>query len=131
MAQRDISSLEDIQHMVNSFYATIQLDEVLGPIFNGVIQDRWPAHLEKMYRFWQTILLSEHTYSGSPFAPHAKLPIDKAHFNRWMGLFTATIDAHFVGPVADEAKRRAQIMADTFSFKIDYLRQQDESSASN
>lgn len=131
MAHRDISTLEDIQHMVNTFYATIQSDEVLGPIFNGVIQDRWPAHLEKMYRFWQTILLSEHTYSGSPFAPHAKLPIDKAHFNRWMGLFTATVDAHFAGPVADEAKRRAQIMADTFSFKIDYLRQQDESSASN
>jgi hemoglobin len=117
--------------MVNTFYTTIQSDDVLGPIFNGVIQDRWPAHLEKMYRFWQTILLSEHTYSGSPFAPHAKLPIDKAHFNRWMGLFTATVDAHFVGPVADEAKRRAQIMADTFGFKIDYLRQQDESSASN
>jgi hemoglobin len=131
MAQRDISSLEDIQHIVNTFYTTIQSDEVLGPIFNGVIQDRWPAHLEKMHRFWQTILLSEHTYSGSPFAPHAKLPIDKAHFNRWMGLFTATVDAHFVGPVADEAKRRAQIMADTFGFKIDYLRQQDESSASN
>ena len=131
MAQRDISSLEDIQHMVNTFYTTIQSDEVLGPIFNGVIQDRWPAHLEKMYRFWQTILLSEHTYSGSPFAPHAKLPIDKAHFNRWMGLFTATVDAHFAGPVADEAKRRAQIMADTFSYKIDYLNQQRESSASN
>ncbi len=131
MAHRDISTLEDIQHMVNTFYSTIQSDEVLGPIFNGVIQDRWPAHLEKMYRFWQTILLSEHTYSGSPFAPHAKLPIDKAHFNRWMGLFIATVDTHFAGPVADEAKRRAQIMADTFSYKIDYLNQQRESSASN
>lgn len=131
MAHRDISTLEDIQHMVNTFYTTIQSDEVLGPIFNGVIQDRWPAHLEKMYRFWQTILLSEHTYSGSPFAPHAKLPIDKAHFNRWMGLFIATVDTHFAGPVADEAKRRAQIMADTFSYKIDYLNQQRESSASN
>lgn len=131
MAHRDISTLEDIQHMVNTFYTTIQSDEVLGPIFNGVIQDRWPAHLEKMYRFWQTILLSEHTYSGSPFAPHAKLPIDKAHFNHWMGLFIATVDTHFAGPVADEAKRRAQIMADTFSYKIDYLNQQRESSASN
>lgn len=131
MAHRDISTFEDIQLMVDTFYTTIQADEVLGPIFNGVIQDRWPAHLEKMYRFWQTILLSEHTYSGSPFAPHAKLPIEKAHFNRWMGLFTATVDTHFTGTVADEAKRRAQIMADTFSYKIDYLKQQSESSASN
>ena len=70
--KKDISDIEDIKLMVNAFYDQIRENEVLGPIFNGIIQDRWPQHLEKMYTFWQTILLEEHTYFGSPFPPHAK-----------------------------------------------------------
>jgi|GEM_PF-3202726 len=50
--RKDIATLGDIQLLVNAFYQQIREDALLGPIFNGVIQDRWPAHLEKMYRFW-------------------------------------------------------------------------------
>jgi hemoglobin len=60
-------------------------DDLIGPIFNGKIGNKWPD-LRKMYRFWQTILLEEHTYSGSPFPPHKQLPA-KEHFDRWMEIF--------------------------------------------
>jgi hemoglobin len=79
-----------------------------------------------MYRFWQTILLEVHTYSGSPFPPHKHLPVDKAHFERWMELFTNTVDTLFHGPVADEAKLRAQNMAEMFNYKINYFRDSDQ-----
>lgn len=69
--KQDILTIEDVKLLVNSFYDKIRRDELLGPVFNGIIQDRWPVHLEKMYRFWQTVLLQEHTYFGSPFLPHA------------------------------------------------------------
>jgi hemoglobin len=52
-----------------------------------------------MYRFWQTILLEEHTYSGSPFPPHKQLPVAKEHFDRWMEIFTSTTDELFAGPL--------------------------------
>lgn len=107
--------------MVNTFYAAVQKDDLIGPIFNGVIQDNWPAHLEKMYGFWQTILLNERAYSGSPFPPHAKLPVDASHFDRWMQLFKTSMAAQFEGEKADEAVKRAEGMAVMFRYKIDYL----------
>ncbi|MCB9186465.1 MAG: group III truncated hemoglobin [Flavobacteriales bacterium] len=120
--KKDIADIEDIKLLVNRFYDSVREDELLGPIFNDVIKDRWPEHLEKMYRFWQTVLLEEHTYHGSPFPPHAKLPVEKPHFERWINLFFATIDNHFDGELASEAKWRAQKMAEMFNYKIDYYR---------
>ncbi|MRX40949.1 globin [Flavobacterium sp. LC2016-23] len=122
MATQDISSLGDIKLLVNTFYAKVQDDELIGPIFNEKMLGRWPEHLEKMYRFWQTILLEEHTYSGSPFPPHKHLPVNQTHFDRWMEIFTTTVDFLFVGKLAEEAKIRAANMAYMFNYKIDYFR---------
>lgn len=109
--------------MVDSFYAKVREDDLLGDIFNNVIEERWPEHLEKMYRFWQTVLLSEHTYYGSPFSPHAQLPVSKKHFDRWKQLFMATVDDYFIGEKADEAKWRAERMAEMFQMKIKYYQE--------
>jgi len=120
--RKDIQSIEDIQLLVNDFYGKIRENELLGPIFDGVIQDRWPVHLEKMYRFWQTVLLDTHTYFGSPFPPHADLPVDKVHFKTWLSIWNSTVDAHFTGEKADEAKWRGDKMAAMFLHKIGYYR---------
>ncbi len=118
----DITTLDDIKLLVDSFYSTVQKDTFIGPIFNEKIGNRWPEHLEKMYRFWQTILLEVHSYSGSPFPPHKHLPVDKEHFDRWMEIFVATVNTLFEGPIADEAKMRAKNMAEMFNYKINYFR---------
>ncbi|MCF8464077.1 MAG: group III truncated hemoglobin [Flavobacteriales bacterium] len=120
--KHDIINLDDIKLLVNTFYDNVRKDELIGPIFEGVIQDRWPEHLEKMYRFWQTVLLEEHTYYGSPFGPHAKLPVSLDHFERWIGIFTKTVDQLFTGDKADEAKMRATNMAKMFHHKIEYYK---------
>ncbi len=121
--KHDIFSLEDVKTLVNTFYDKVREDALLAPIFNKVIKERWPEHLETMYTFWQTVLLGEHTYTGSPFPPHAKLPISKAHFDRWLELFYSTIDEQFEGEIAEEAKWRASKMAEIFQFKIDRYQQ--------
>ena len=118
----DILTIEDIKLLVNTFYSKVQKDNFIGPIFNEKIGDRWPEHLEKMYGFWETILLEVHSYSGSPFPPHKQLPVSKEHFDRWMEIFIQTTDSLFTGPLADEAKLRAKNMAEMFSYKIDYFR---------
>ncbi len=76
-ANQDIVSLDDVKNLVDTFYGKVRQDELIGPIFDERIQDRWPQHLEKMYTFWQTILLGEHTYYGASFPPHAQLPVEK------------------------------------------------------
>lgn len=120
----DIQSQQDIKEMVNHFYAQVRVDALLGGIFNGVIRNRWTEHLEKMYRFWETVLLDKHTYQGSPFLPHAHMPVSEEHFNRWVQLFNETVDGLFEGPKAEEAKWRAERMALMFWSKIKYHREQ-------
>mgnify|MGYP001166003874 FL=1 len=119
---KEIITIEDIKLLVDAFYTKVRTDSLLAPIFNDKIQDRWPLHLEKMYRFWQTVLLNQHTYNGSPFVPHAKLPVDQHHFDRWLLLFYQTIDENFSGEKATEAKWRAEKMAEMFYHKIEYYK---------
>lgn len=122
MMKKDISSVQDIKLLVDEFYGKVQKNPLIGPIFIGVIQNRWPEHLEKMYRFWQTILLDEHTYNGRPFPPHAHMPLSQKHFEIWLGLFLQTLDEHFEGTVKEDAKMRARNMASMFLHKIEYIR---------
>ncbi|PJJ84693.1 group III truncated hemoglobin [Mucilaginibacter auburnensis] len=120
--KQDISSLDDIKLLVNTFYGGVQEDKLIGPIFNNIIQD-WTPHLEKMYTFWQTVLLGDHTYFGSPFPPHAKLPVQPEHFERWLFLWRSTVDMFFKGEKAEEAKWRGKAMAEMFMAKISYFRE--------
>ncbi|MEM6347322.1 MAG: group III truncated hemoglobin [Bacteroidota bacterium] len=119
---KDIKDLEDIKLLVNSFYGKVREDELLGPIFESVVQGNWEPHLNKMYSFWQTVLTEDMTYRGRPFPPHMKLPVEQKHFERWLGLFSETVDANFAGVKAEEAKWRAQRMATMFWSKISYFR---------
>jgi hemoglobin len=119
---KEILNIEDIKILVDTFYSKVREDELLSGIFNEVIKENWPAHLEKMYRFWQTVLLEEHTYFGSPFLPHANLPVQREHFERWLKLFFENIDAQFTGEKAKEAKWRAEKMANMFHFKIEHYK---------
>lgn len=120
--KKDILNIEDIKNLVDTFYGKVREDELIGPIFNDKIQDRWPQHLAKMYTFWQTILLGEHTYFGSPFPPHAQLPVEKEHFERWLAIFSKTLEELFSGEVAKEAMWRANKMAEMFQYKIQHYR---------
>jgi len=122
MHQRNIENLDDVKLLVDTFYERVCEDEALGNIFNGRIGDRWPEHLGKMYRFWQTVLLEDHTYLGAPFPPHTNLPVEHFHFERWLNLFHAAIDDLFEGEKAEEAKWRANRMAEMFELKIQYQR---------
>jgi hemoglobin len=125
MMKHDIQTIEDVQLMVNTFYERIQKNEILGPIFEEKVHGRWPEHLEKMYRFWQTILLGEHTYNGAPFPPHARMPIDESHFVIWVKTFTTTVDDLFSGEVAEEAKKRGTLMAALFNSKLEFFKKHD------
>ena len=120
--KNDIAALDDIKLLVNNFYGEVRKDDLLADIFNNIIQDRWPQHLEKMYRFWQTVLLEQHTYYGSPFLPHARLPVDTVHFERWLKLFNQTVDDLFEGEKATRAKWQGERMAELFLSKINYYR---------
>lgn len=115
--KKDIEGLDDIILFVNQFYNKVQQDDLIGPIFNEVIQD-WEPHLQKMYAFWNAVLFGVPGFTGNPFARHAPLPIEAKHFERWIQLFYQTIDTLFEGETAENTKKRAETMAIMFLSKL-------------
>ena len=120
--KKDITTIDDVKLLVDTFYGKIQKDELLAPIFNEKIADNWDVHLEKMYRFWQSILLEEYNYSGSPFLAHANLGVSEIHFKRWLSLFYETLDSSLEEEIAEKAKLQVEQMSKILSAKIEFIR---------
>lgn len=78
-----------IENLVRSFYAKVRTDEMLAPVFDARIKD-WEPHLQQMCAFWSSVALMSGRYHGAPMPKHLPLPIDAAHFDRWLALFEAT-----------------------------------------
>lgn len=116
--KKDLTTLADIQVMVDAFYDQVNQDDLLAPVFNDVAQVNWAKHLPLMYSFWNRVLFAEGDYRGKPFPKHLPLPINEAHFERWVALFDANMDALFEGPIADDAKLRARSIAHVFQAKL-------------
>lgn len=117
----DIRNRDDIVVFVDRFYSKVQKDYLIGPIFNGVINE-WAPHLEKMYSFWNSALFAIPGFKGNPFAKHAPLPITAEHFERWLLLFDETIDTYFEGEMAADAKKRAGLMASMFLVRLQNMK---------
>ena len=123
MPTHDISSRPDVQLLVDSFYAKATKDVLLSPIFFPIMQSgRWSEHVERIYDFWHSLLLEEPVYQGNAFAPHAHMPLEQRHFDRWISLFHATVDELFIGVTADKAKSKSQEIAGIFLHKINFLK---------
>ena len=117
-AHPDIQTEADIKALVDTFYDHVNADPLLAPVFNEFAQVNWPAHLPRMYDFWSGLLLHTSRYQGQPFRKHIPLPIGGAHFERWLTLFHRTVDELFAGPVAEEARLRAQSIAHVFEARL-------------
>ena len=113
----DIEGEQDIKLLVDSFYETIREDDLVGPVFNERIED-WSKHLPTMYAFWGHMLFGQKGYQGNPMAKHLDLPVDHHHFARWVELFIETVDKHFVGQKAEQAKGAARSIAHTFQIRM-------------
>jgi hemoglobin len=79
----------EISRLVDAFYAKVQRDSVIGPIFNAQVED-WPAHLALLKEFWASVLLGTSRFRGNPLETHLKLPLSGEHFERWLALFAET-----------------------------------------
>lgn len=121
--KKDIKNREDIILLVDTFYEAVMLNQTLGYIFKDVAKINWDTHLPKMYSFWASILLGEHSFSGNPMEKHIELSkvtaMTTTEFSEWLILFNQTVDNLFVGNKADEAKERAANIARLMLHKIE------------
>lgn len=110
-----------IAKVVATFYGRAREDELLGPIFNNAVED-WDHHIAQITDFWSSVLLRTGRYSGRPLNPHLRLPIDGAHFDRWLELFEQTTIEIEGAEIAEAYLIRARRIADSFEMAIGNMR---------
>lgn len=89
-----------IGELVDRFYARIQRDELLGPIFAQHVPN-WSQHLPRMKDFWASIMIEPGRFNGRPMQKHIALGIlTKAHFERWLALWDETVAQNVANPAA-------------------------------
>lgn len=120
---KDIESEGDIFLLVNEFYKRVVKDDLIGPFFTEIIKFDWDVHIPLMIKFWSSVLLGKAGYVGRPIDKH--IAINKvalllpAHFERWKLLWAQTINTLFLGPVSNDANKKADIMARLMLHKIE------------
>jgi hemoglobin len=101
-----------ISEMVDQFYAAIRNNDRLGPLFDRIIQDNWPMHLERMKTFWRSVLLKSGEYSGRPVPAHMAIAdLREDDFRIWLALFEETATALFGKQSANQVTTTARRIA--------------------
>lgn len=118
----DIGTREDILILVETFYTKAFDDDLIGHIFTEVVHMDLPRHMPIMADFWQTVLFKAGLYSRNAlkihFDIHAKEPLTLEHFNRWLQLWTNTVDELFAGEKAELAKVQAHLIAGSLHRRV-------------
>lgn len=108
-----------VADLVNLFYARIREDAVLGPLFEQRLEGRWDEHLARMVEFWEAVVLLTGRYRGRPHERHRGMPLEPAHFERWLALFERTTRDLCAGQAAETFVMRAHRIAESLQIGLD------------
>lgn len=115
---------EQIARLVPTFYDRVRRDEVLGPIFDGAIED-WPHHLERLQAFWSSVMLTSGRYKGQPMVAHVRHAghMTPQNFARWLELWRQTTE-DVLGPQAAAAfQEKAARIAESLQLGVQFYRE--------
>ena len=112
----DLDTPEEIFEMVTRQYVDITQDGILQPYFNfetGFID--WQAHIGTVADYWCHVLLYAPGYDIDTIENHRHLhdqaPFTPEVFDRWLEIFSDTVQSGWSGPNATKATKRAAGMA--------------------
>lgn len=115
-------SEESIKNLVDEFYKKIRNNDDLAPVFEGAIgrtDKEWKPHLEKMYAFWSSVMLTSGRYHGNPMQKHKNLPsFEKRLFDIWLSLFTETVAEMHTRIIAEEYIDRSERIAESLKLGL-------------
>ncbi len=125
--KRDIEDRADIRKLVTAFYERLLKDEDFKHIFLAVMQKDMLAHIDTLMDFWESTLFQAGKYKGDTIDAHLEVHhqyrLNAAHFSKWLEIFNETVNDHFEGNIATQAKQKASTLATIIRLKIDNLEQ--------
>lgn len=117
-AVRDLADRADLELLLRDFYARAFTDPLLGHVFLDVMHMDLEQHLPSIVGFWERVLFNTGSYDGRTMQVHRdvhrRVPLTSAHFTSWLALWRTSLDAHFAGPVTEQAHAHAARMAAVF-----------------
>jgi hemoglobin len=120
----DICDLADIEKVLVHFYDAAIKDDTIGFFFTEVVPLDMQQHIPVIAQFWHSVLFGSSGYRNDVMAMHRvihnKAAIEKRHLDRWVQLFTGTIDAHFAGDNAERMKQRGRSIATVMDIKLNH-----------
>jgi hemoglobin len=110
---------ETLGRLVERFYAKVRRDALLGPVFNGAVED-WPEHLDRLSSFWSSVMLTSGRYKGRPLPAHLKhgAAMTPERFHRWLALWKETTAELFPAEAAAALQFKANRIAESLSLGI-------------
>ena len=118
----DLHDRDDVLALVNDFYTRAFDDDLLGPIFVDVARMDLAHHLPIICDFWETVLFQAGLYRRNALQIHlslnARAPLGAEHFERWLRLWTTTVDENFAGEKAELAKTQAARIAGSIQRRL-------------
>lgn len=122
--KKDIEHREDLEKLMNAFYAKAMKDTVIGHYFTEVVQLNLQTHIPRIVDFWETVIFAVNKYQGDTFGVHEHLhqlsAFRSAHFDRWVQLFKETTEELFAGDKTEIIKQRAESIATVMKIKLVY-----------
>jgi hemoglobin len=122
--KRDIESRENLESFLKLFYKKAFADELIGYFFTEVVPLDLKTHIPIIANFWESIVFSTHSYRKNVMEIHQHIhhlsKIKKEHLDRWVKLFTETLDENFEGQKTELMKQRARSIATLMDIKLNH-----------
>lgn len=122
--KKDIGTREELETFLWAFYKKAFADELIGRFFTKVVPLDLDIHVPIIANFWESVVFNKPNYRKNVMEVHQHIhhlsKIKKEHLDRWVKLFTSTLDENFEGSKTELMKQRAKSIATLMDIKLNH-----------
>lgn len=122
--KKDIETREELETFLWAFYEKAFADELIGRFFIEVVPLDLNTHIPVIAAFWESVAFNKPNYRKNVMEVHRHIhqlsQIKKEHLDRWVKIFTGTLDENFEGSKTELMKQRARSIATLMDIKLNH-----------
>ena len=122
--KKDIETREELEELLKQFYKKAFADELIGHFFTEVVPLDLKTHIPVIANFWESVVFNSHGYRKNVMEVHKHIhhlsKIKKEHLDRWVNIFSETLDEQFEGYKTELMKQRARSIATLMDIKFNH-----------